>query len=148
MKIAVLGIGLMGFPMGRRLCEAGHAVQAWNRTQEKAQRLASLGATVHAKVEDAVRDADAVITLLDNGGVVGQVLFEMGAADAMKPQALMIDMSSIKPAQARDHAARLSERHIAYLDAPVSGGTLGAKTARWPSWLAAKPALLSARFPY
>lgn len=127
MKIAVLGIGLMGFPMGRRLCEAGHTVQVWNRSLHKAQRLAALGATVHASPADAVRDADLVITMLDNGPVVGQVLFDLGAGAAMQPGTLLVDMSSIKPIEAKDHAARLSERHVSYLDAPVSGGTIGAE---------------------
>ncbi len=127
MKIALLGIGLMGFPMGRRLCDAGHTVHVWNRTLHKAQRLAGAGATVHENPGDAAGNADLVILMLDNGDVVGQVLFEMGAANAMKPDSLLVDMSSIKPAQARDHAARLSEKHIAYLDAPVSGGTIGAE---------------------
>lgn len=126
MKIAILGIGLMGFPMGRRLCQAGHDVHVWNRTLHKAQRLESAGAKVHTRPGDAVRDADLVITMLDNGAIVGRVLFELGAAEAMKTGSLLVDMSSIKPVEARDHAARLSEKHIAYLDAPVSGGTIGA----------------------
>jgi len=126
MKIALLGIGLMGFPMGRRMCEAGHTVHVWNRTLGKAQRLAAAGAIVHEQPAEAVRDAELVITMLDNGAVVGQVLFDMGTAAAMQPGSLVVDMSSIKPVEARDHAARLSERHIAYLDAPVSGGTIGA----------------------
>lgn len=128
MKIAILGIGLMGFPMGRRLCEAGHEVHVWNRTLHKAQRLIKAGATVHEEPAAAVHDADLVITMLDNGTVVGHVLFALGAAAAMKPGTLLVDMSSIKPVEARDHAARLSELHIAYLDAPVSGGTIGAES--------------------
>jgi 3-hydroxyisobutyrate dehydrogenase-like beta-hydroxyacid dehydrogenase len=127
MKIAVLGIGLMGYPMARLLCEAGHEVHAWNRTAHRAQRLEALGATAHATPAQAVADADVVITMLDNGAVVGLVLFELGAAAAIKTGALVVDMSSIKPAEARDHAARLSELHIDYLDAPVSGGTIGAE---------------------
>ena len=126
MKIALLGIGLMGFPMGRRLCEAGHTVHVWNRTPGKAQRLAGAGAIVHDNPPAAVQDAELVITMLDNGAVVGHVLFDLGTAAAMQPGSLVVDMSSIKPVEARDHAARLSERHIAYLDAPVSGGTIGA----------------------
>jgi len=117
----------MGYPMGRRLCEAGHVVHVWNRTLHKAQRLASAGATVHATPGDAVREADLVITMLDNGAVVGQVLFDQGAAAALQPGTLLVDMSSIKPIEAKDHAARLSERHVGYLDAPVSGGTIGAE---------------------
>lgn len=127
MKIALLGIGLMGFPMGRRLCKTGHEIHVWNRTLHKAQRLESCGATIHTRPGDAVRDADLVITMLDNGAIVGRVLFEMGTAEAMKAGSLLIDMSSIKPVEARDHAAQLSERHIGYLDAPVSGGTIGAE---------------------
>lgn len=127
MNIAILGIGLMGFPMGRRLCDAGHTVHVWNRSLHKAQRLQAAGAVVHEQPGDAVRNADLVITMLDNGAVVGHVLFDLGAAAAMRPGSLLVDMSSIKPVEARDHAARLSERHIAYLDAPVSGGTIGAE---------------------
>ena len=117
----------MGFPMARRLCEAGHTVQVWNRSIEKAERLRPFGATVHATAVEAVKDADCVITMLDNGAVVAEVLFALGAAAAMQPGALYIDMSSIKPAEARDHAQRLQAKGLRYLDAPVSGGTLGAE---------------------
>ena len=133
--IAVLGIGNMGFPMARRLCEAGHSVHAWNRTPQKAAQLTPFGAVVHAQPADAVRDADMVISMLENGSVVGQILFGEGAATApvaraMKPGALFIDMASIQPRQARDHAARLGELGIAHLDAPVSGGTTGAEEGK------------------
>lgn len=127
MKVCVLGIGFMGFPMARRLCEAGFTVHAWNRSPEKAERLVPSGATVHALARDAVRDADIVVCLLENGTVVGDVLFTQGTAEAMKPGTLVVDMSSIKPSEAREHAARLRETGIAHLDAPVSGGTVGAE---------------------
>lgn len=127
MKIALLGIGLMGLPMGRRLCEAGHAVHVWNRTRSKAEALAPLGATVHTTPAQAVKDAELVILMLDHGGVVGHVLFELGAAAGIAPGTLLVDMSSIKPIEAKDHAARLSELGVDYLDAPVSGGTVGAE---------------------
>lgn len=127
MKITLLGIGLMGLPMGRRLCEAGHSVHVWNRTRHKAERLEPLGATVHATPAQAVKDAELVILMLDHGGVVGHVLFELGAAGAIRPGTLLVDMSSIKPIEAKDHAARLSELGVDYLDAPVSGGTVGAE---------------------
>ena len=68
-----------------------------------------------------------VISLLENGPVVGHVLFESGAAKAMRKGALFIDMASIQPREARDHAARLGEMGLAHLDAPVSGGTVGAE---------------------
>jgi 3-hydroxyisobutyrate dehydrogenase-like beta-hydroxyacid dehydrogenase len=127
MQIAVLGTGLMGFPMARRLCEAGHGVHAWNRSREKAERLQAFGARIHAAAADAVREADVVVCMLENGPVIEDVLFRQGAADAMKRGTLFIDMASIQPKEARDHAARLAERGVQQLDAPVSGGTVGAE---------------------
>jgi len=127
MHIAVLGTGLMGFPMARRLCEAGHTVHAWNRSREKAERLQEFGARVHAVAADAVREAEVVVCMLESGPVIEDVLFRQGAADGMKRGTLFIDMASIQPKEARDHAARLAERGVQQLDAPVSGGTVGAE---------------------
>ena len=127
MKVAVLGIGLMGYRMTQRLLEVGHEVHVWNRTHERALPLADLGATVHASAPQAAAAAECVITMLENGPVVGEVLFDLGTAQAMAAGTLVIDMSSIRPSEARDHAARLGERGVAHLDAPVSGGTVGAE---------------------
>ena len=82
--VAVLGIGLMGFPMGQRLCEAGCAVSAWNRSRTKADRLAPFGARVADTAADAVQGADIVITMLENGQVVEDVLFHQGVAEALR----------------------------------------------------------------
>ena len=129
--IALLGIGMMGFPMGRRLCEAGCTVQAWNRTRDKTERLLPFGAQVFDHAADAASGADVLITMLENGDIVEQVLFGAagapGAAAALKPGAVVVDMSSIKPAQARGHAQKLAALGVLYLDAPVSGGTVGAE---------------------
>ena len=92
--------------------------------------LIPFGATVHPTPALAVAQADFVITMLDHGGIVSHVLFELGAADAIKQGTLLVDMSSIKPVEARDHAARLSERGVDYLDAPVSGGQAGAENGQ------------------
>jgi 2-hydroxy-3-oxopropionate reductase len=129
MRIAFLGIGLMGLPMARRLCEAGHEVHAWNRTRDKAEGLAAFGATVHDDARAAVAQAALVVSMLENGPVTQAVLFEpgSGAARAMAPGTLWVDMASIRPAEARDHAARLAALGVTHLDAPVSGGTGGAQ---------------------
>jgi 2-hydroxy-3-oxopropionate reductase len=127
MKIALLGTGMMGYPMARRLCEAGHEVQVWNRTRAKAEGLAAHGAVVHDTAAGAARGMEFVITMLEHGPVVEAVLFELGVAQAMNPGTVVIDMSSIKPAEAREHAERLGALGITHLDAPVSGGTLGAE---------------------
>lgn len=126
-RIAVLGIGMMGFPMARRLCEAGCSVSVWNRSRAKAERLQAFGATVADTLAEAVAQADVVITLLEHGGVVQDVLFEQGAAQGLKAGALVVDMSSIQPRQAREHAERLALLGARHLDAPVSGGTVGAE---------------------
>ncbi len=127
MIITVLGIGFMGFPMARRLCEAGHTVHVWNRTRGKAERLVPHGAIVHDNAASAASVADVVISMLESGKVVEDVLFQQGVARAMNRDALFIDMASIQPREARDHAARLAELGVSHLDAPVSGGTGGAE---------------------
>jgi 3-hydroxyisobutyrate dehydrogenase-like beta-hydroxyacid dehydrogenase len=126
-RIAVLGIGMMGLPMARRLCDAGHRVLVWNRSRAKAEPLAAHGALVCDSATDAVADAEFVITLLSDGPAVAEVLFEQGAAEAMPRGAMVVDMSSIKPAESRDHADRLAKLGVRHLDAPVSGGTVGAE---------------------
>ena len=126
-RIAVLGIGMMGLPMARRLCAAGHAVRVWNRSRPKAEALAACGAQVCHSAPEAVADAELVITLLSDGSAVADVLFSQGVADAMATGTMVVDMSSIKPAEAREHARRLAAQGLRHLDAPVSGGTVGAE---------------------
>lgn len=120
----------MGLPMAQRLCATGHSISVWNRSPGKTSSLAALGATVHPQAKSAVVEADIVVSMLESGPVVEDVLFNQGVAEAMKPGALFIDMASIKPREARDHAARLGALGIAHLDAPVSGGVVGAEDGK------------------
>ncbi|WP_200883524.1 NAD(P)-dependent oxidoreductase [Aquabacterium sp. NJ1] len=129
-RISLLGCGLMGSPMARRLLAAGYPLTVWNRTRAKAEALSADGATVASTPAEAVAQSDIVITMLEHGGVVHDVLFDPalpGAASSLKPGALVIDMSSILPEQAQQHAARLAQIGVQALDAPVSGGTVGAE---------------------
>ena len=126
-KTALLGTGLMGAPMARRLLAAGFPVTVWNRTPEKAERLRASGAKIAASAAEAAADADVVITMLDNGQVVTEVVFGQGVAESLPEGATLVDMSSIPPSVARDHAARLTKAGRHHLDAPVSGGTPGAE---------------------
>lgn len=128
-RLAVLGTGLMGAPMAANLLTAGHGVTVWNRTSAKTASLVEKGAVAALSPSEAVAGADVVVTMLENGEVVTAVLFDSGAADALDPGTLVIDMSSIPPATARDHAVRLEAIGAAHLDAPVSGGTVGAEAA-------------------
>ena len=127
--IAFLGIGLMGFPMARNLLQAGFAVTAWNRSRDKANALEPFGGMVANSPDEAVVQADVVITMLSDGPAVADILFQKGVAKAMRRGTVFIDMSSIKPSEAREHAGRLSQLGISALDAPVSGGTKGADLA-------------------
>ena len=139
-SVAVLGTGMMGFPMAQRLCAAGHRVHVWNRTRAKAEPLAAAGASVHSQAADAVRPADITISLLEHGPVVSEVLFGKGVAPALRVGSLYIEMASIQPSEARDHAARLGEIGVAHLDAPVSGGTVGAEAGTLAIMAGGKPA--------
>ncbi|WP_404822525.1 NAD(P)-dependent oxidoreductase [Noviherbaspirillum aerium] len=123
--MAFLGIGLMGKPMAMRLLNAGHALTAWNRTRAKAEALAVSGALVTDDIATAVREADLVITMLEAGPIVRDVLEQ--AYDSLKPGALVIDMSSTRQSEAQEFHQQLSGRGIGFIDAPVSGGVLGAE---------------------
>jgi 2-hydroxy-3-oxopropionate reductase len=126
--IAFLGIGLMGSRMARNLIAAGFPLRAWNRDRAKAEALAAHGATVVATPAAAATGARVVMTMLATGPAVDAVMFGAnGAATALQSGSLVIDMSSAPPDLAREHAKRLAARRIAYLDAPVSGGTVGAE---------------------
>lgn len=124
MRIAFLGIGLMGDPMARRLLAAGHSVTVWNRTLAKAEALASAGALPAARLEEAVRDAGIVISMLEAGPVVAQVMRD--ALPALAPNALWVDMSSTQQAEAQAFHALLQAHGRRFVDAPVSGGVGGA----------------------
>ena len=124
-RIAFVGIGLMGLPMASRLLRAGYPLLAWNRTRAKALPLAELGADVPDSLEEAVASADIVITMLEAGPIVQRVVEDM--LPSLNTGTLVIDMSSTRQSEAKDVARLLASRQIAFLDAPVSGGVVGAE---------------------
>lgn len=124
--VAFLGTGLMGLPMASNLIDAGYPLRVWNRTRSKAEVLTGR-ALIADSAARAVEGAEVVITMLASGPVVTEVLFEQGVAATMAPGSVLVDMSSIAPATARQHARDLAAYDVACLDAPVSGGTLGAR---------------------
>lgn len=124
-KIAFLGIGLMGAPMARRLLQAGYSVTVWNRTLSKAEALRADGALAASSVAEAVREADIVISMLEAGPVVGELI--AAALDALTAQALWVDMSSTRQSEAQQFHALLRGRGRHFIDAPVSGGVAGAQ---------------------
>lgn len=124
-NLAFLGTGLMGAPMAARLARAGFPTAAWNRTFAKADALRAAGADPRAGLADAVRGADIVISMLEAGAAVGQVIDS--ALPALKPGALWIDMSSTRQDEALGFHARLRAQGCRFVDAPVSGGVAGAE---------------------
>lgn len=123
--VAFLGIGLMGKPMATRLLEAGYPLIAWNRSRSKAEVLAAIGARIMDTPQEAVADSDIVITMLEAGPIVSDVLRQ--ALPGMKPGALVVDMSSTRQNEAEEFHAMLAEKNVAFIDAPVSGGVIGAE---------------------
>jgi 2-hydroxy-3-oxopropionate reductase len=126
-KVALLGTGLMGFPMARNLALGGVPITVWNRTRAKADPLADHGAAIAANPSAAVTGADIVISMMSDGPTVLSMIDE--TSGALASSALWIDMSSTKPGEARSAREALSRIGVNFLDAPVSGGTKGAETA-------------------
>jgi 3-hydroxyisobutyrate dehydrogenase-like beta-hydroxyacid dehydrogenase len=123
--LAFLGIGLMGKPMATRLAQAGFSLRAWNRTHPKAAALRAVGAEPQPVLVDAVEGADIVISMLESGAVVGQMID--AALPALKVGALWIDMSSTQKGEALAFHAQLQAHGVNFIDAPVSGGVAGAE---------------------
>jgi len=126
MKIAFLGTGLMGMPMAKRLIAAGHTLTVWNRSLERAAPLGDI-ANVCATPKEAVEEAELVIMMLVDGPATRSVLVDHGTLDAMPSGGLVIDMGSVDPATDQALGETAKARGIEYLDAPVSGGVVGAE---------------------
>ena len=128
-KIGFIGIGLMGFPMAKNILKAGYYLKVFNRSQNKAEALKEFGAQVTASINDAVKDSDVVITMLTDDTAINDVMNSSNFLENLKSGATVIDMSSVKPTTATKHGENLNSKNINYLDAPVSGGTIGAEEA-------------------
>jgi 2-hydroxy-3-oxopropionate reductase len=126
--VAFLGIGLMGKPMATRLAQAGYSLRVWNRTAAKAEALRATGAEPRADLGEAVRGADVVISMLEAGPIVGQIIDH--ALPALTQGTLWIDMSSTRQDEALAFADRLRQAGCRFVDAPVSGGVGGAEAGQ------------------
>ncbi|PRX09229.1 UNVERIFIED_ORG: 2-hydroxy-3-oxopropionate reductase [Martelella mediterranea] len=147
MKIAFLGTGLMGAPMALNLIKAGFPVTVWNRSPGKTDALSEAGAKVATTPAGAVAQTDVVITMVSDGSAVDDLLFGQDVARNMQAGTTVIDMSSIKPAEARDHSRRLGEMGIHHIDAPVSGGTKGAEAGSLAIMAGGEDAVFSPLLP-
>ena len=129
-KIAFLGLGVMGGPMTANLAREGLAVRAWNRTPNRPglQIAEQAGATIVATLKEAVESAEIIFTCLgDVPDVEMVILGEEGVVKYAQPKALVVDMSTIGSLAARKIATVLQQHNLRFLDAPISGGDIGAQ---------------------
>ncbi len=129
-SVAFLGLGTMGAAMAANLARAGFAVTAWNRTPDRAPELADLGVTRATIPAEAVAGAGIIVVCVSDTPDVEAVLFGTdGVVEGAAAGTLVIDCSTIAPSGSWDFAARLGERGLRMIDAPVSGGSEGARNA-------------------
>ena len=119
----------MGLPMAKNLLKAGYSLKAFNRSQKKAEALKEFGAEIATSIDDVVSNSDVVITMLTDDTAINEVMDSPNFLENLKSSATVIDMSSVKPTTATKYGNNLKSKNIKYLDAPVSGGTIGAEEA-------------------
>ena len=127
--IGFIGTGLMGLPMAKNILKSGFKLKAFNRSIEKAEPLKEFGAEISKSISDVVKDSDFIITMLTDDSAVDAITSSTDFLDNLKSGSTVIDMSSVKPTTATKYGNSLKSKNINYLDAPVSGGTIGAEEA-------------------
>jgi 2-hydroxy-3-oxopropionate reductase len=128
--VGFIGLGVMGKPMAKNLLKAGHRLVVHSRSRAPVDEVATVGATAAGSPADVARQADVVITMLPDTPDVELVLTgPNGVISALRPKAVVIDMSSISPSATKRLAKAVAEKGGAMLDAPVSGGEIGAINA-------------------
>ena len=126
-RVGFIGLGIMGKPMAQNLTEAGFDLTVYNRSPEKAEELGEAGATVAASPSEVAENSDVVITMLPDSPQVREVVAgEGGVLEGIRDGALLVDMSTISPVVTEEIAEAAKEHGASMLDAPVSGGDVGA----------------------
>jgi 3-hydroxyisobutyrate dehydrogenase-like beta-hydroxyacid dehydrogenase len=129
-SVGFVGTGIMGQPMAGHLIAAGYRLTVHNRTQSKAVPLLDAGATWAASPAETAHGCDILFTNVSDTPDVEQVLFgRQGASDTLRSGAIVVDLSTISPSATRDFAQRLTQQGVSLLDAPVTGGDIGARNA-------------------
>jgi len=131
-RIGLIGLGLMGRPMGMNLLKAGHKLTVWNRTASRARELVAAGAKLATTPREAAAGAEILLTMVSDPPALEEVLWghegkNDGALGGLRAGSIYIDSSTVSPALARKIAAACAERQVRFLDAPVTGGDWGAR---------------------
>ncbi len=127
-NVGLIGLGLMGRPMGQNLMKAGFSLTVWNRTRERAREFVEQGASTAGTPRDVAAKSEVVITMVSDPPALEEVLWgPKGAIEGLQKSSVLIDSSTVSPALARRAAAACAEHEAEFLDAPVTGGTWGAE---------------------
>lgn len=134
-KVGLIGLGLMGRPMGHNLLKSGYLLTVWNRTASRADSLVAAGAKLAKSPRDVAAASDVLITIVSDPAALEEILWGAGGTaasgsgtlGALRPGSLYIDSSTVSPELARKIAAACGPQSVAFLDAPVTGGTWGAE---------------------
>ena len=128
-KVGFIGTGLMGFPMAKNLLKSGIKLKAYNRSIKKAEPLKKFDAEISSTLANVVKNNNFIIIMLTDDKAVESIMGNSDFLDNLNPGSTVIDMSSVKPTTAIKYENILKSKNVNYLDAPVSGGTIGAEEA-------------------
>ncbi len=147
-SLGLIGLGLMGKPMGRNWLRAGYPLTVWNRTKSRADDLVRAGAKLAASPREVAVQSDVLVTIVSDPPAVAEVIFgpagkaDFGALAGLRPGSTLIDSSTVSPELARRIAAACADRGVDFLDAPVTGGTWGAEKGELVFMIGGKPEVL------
>src|ERR1700688_5106834 len=127
-KVGLIGLGLMGKPMGMNLLKAGFPLMVWNRTASRSDELVAAGAKLAPSPRELAANSEFVISIVGDPAALEEVLWgKNGAMQSLQSGSIYVDSSTVSPTLARKVATACEERGVRFLDAPVTGGDWGAK---------------------
>jgi len=148
-KLGFIGLGIMGKPMASHLLAAGHTVHVYNRSSGPVRELAPKGAVACSSSQEVAQKSDVIFIMVQDTPDVEAVLFgKSGVAAGVKPGSIVVDMSSISPIATKEFAKKLDALGVKMLDAPVSGGQVGAENATLSIMVGGQPEVFAQVKPY
>jgi 2-hydroxy-3-oxopropionate reductase len=148
-ELGFIGLGIMGKPMASHLVKAGHTVHVYDLVEESVEHLSRLGAKKCAYCKEVAQRSKVIFIMVPDTPAVERVLFgPEGLSEGLKPGAIVVDMSSSSPIETKDFARRLAAIDVKMLDAPVSGGQVGAEMATLSIMVGGDPDVLNQVKPY
>src|SRR4030043_231697 len=148
-ELGFIGLGIMGKPMASHLVKAGHTVHVCDLVEESVKHLCSLGGKACSCCREIAQKSDIIFIMVPDAPYVEAALFGTeGVAEGLKPGSIVVDMSSISPIATKEFAKKLAAKKVEMLDAPVSGGQVGAQNATLSIMVGAKPEMFEKIKPY